>query len=495
MAGTSSGRGIGGDGLWLGVAKLWFLISSYAITIALTHLLTPDVYGQYYVVARLIAVPNMVIIYTLLFSVSRPLAAEFDDGCPDYGLLRARGVRLALALGGPTALVFFLTAPLWGDRFNDPAVVEPIRIVAPISVVYALYAVNLGTLNAVRKFRRQAALDMAMAATKAGLIIAAAAAGLGLGPTVGGFTIASIAALLLSVAMVRGAAPTPRAGASSHVTSMAGFAGLLVVFTAIVNLLQSVDVLVLKSFAETTAHNDAVGFYSSAQQIALVPYSLMNAVALLAFPMIAAIDGQREQAKVRLYVAQTAKVSILLLAFMSSIGSACAGDIQALLFPKAYGAAASELRLLVWGFSGYSFAVTVAWILNSAKRSRAAVVLVAAPLVVVIGVAYVAIPLWFTSGAALAVAIAGAVAAAGGAIALARNFRAGVPWIQLARVVGCVAVVELLAWLWPISQGSGAIGKIAILAKLVVLAVAFGATALAARAVSVVELRGLRRGG
>ena len=91
-------------------------------------------------------------------------------------------------------------------------------------------------------------------------------------------------------------------------------------------------------------------------------------------------DQQREPEKVRLYVGQTAKVCIVLLAFMASIASASSQDVQALLFPKAYGAAADELRLLVWGFSGYSFAVTSAWILNSAKRSRAAVVLVAAPL-------------------------------------------------------------------------------------------------------------------
>ena len=113
--------GLGGDGMWLGDAKLWFLVSSYAITISLTHLLPAATYGSYYSVARLIAVPNMVIIYTLLFSVSRPLAAQFDHGCPDYASLRARGIRLALVLGGPTALVFFLGAPLLARMLSEPS--------------------------------------------------------------------------------------------------------------------------------------------------------------------------------------------------------------------------------------------------------------------------------------------------------------------------------------------------------------------------------------
>lgn len=493
MSSAQRKSGLGGDGIWLGIAKLWFLVSSYAITISLTHLLTADVYGSYYAIARLVAVPNMVIIYTLLFSVSRPLAAQFDDGCPDYVALRARGVKLALLLGGPTALVLLLAAPALAAWLEDPDLTNPIRIVAPISLIYALYAVNLGTLNAVRRFRRQASLDIAMAASKAAFIIAAAALGLGLGPTVGGFTLASAFAFLLSLMMVRAVAPKPT-GASHGEHSMASFAGLLVVFTAITNTLQSIDVLVLKSFAESDVQATAVGFYASAQQIALVPYSLMNAVSLLAFPLIASIDASREQAKVKHYISSTAKVSIVLLAFMSAVGSACANEIQALLFPKAYGAAAGELRLLVWGFSGYSFAVTVAWILNSAKRSRAAVLLVAVPLATVLIAGYAMIPSMFTSGAAWAVAGAGALGTVAAMLALQTTFAAHIPLAQLLRVGLCVAVVELAAWLWPTVSTSGIVGKLAIVAKLGALAAAFVGAALVTKTVSVAELQGLRRG-
>ncbi len=478
--------------MWLGGAKLWFLVSSYAITISLTHLLSPGAYGSYYSIARLIAVPNMVIIYTLLFSVSRPLAAQYDQGCPDYAALRARGMRLALVLGGPTMLVLLLAAPYLARWvLSDPELANPVRVVAPISVVYAMYAVNLGTLNAVRRFRRQALLDIFMAGSKAALIVAAAAAGLGLSATVAGFTLAAVLALLLSRLMLADVAPTPT-GAGQGGASMAGFAGQLIVFTAITNLLQSVDVLLLKAFADTGSREDAVGYYSSAQQIALVPYSLMNAVSLLAFPLIAAID-QREAAKVRHYVAQTAKVTVVLLAFMSAIGSACSRDIQALLFPKAYGEAASQLRLMVWGFSGYSFAVTVAWVLNSARRPRIAVMLVALPLTVIVIGGLVFIPTGFTGAAAWIVAAAGALAAIAGAVALARVFDAGVGIAQLMRVLLCVLAVEGVAWLWPEMSATGAVGKLAIVAKLGVLAVTFVAVALGVRALTIAELKGLRR--
>ena len=208
---------------------------------------------------------------------------------------------------------------------------------------------------------------------------------------------------------------------------------------------------------------------------------------------IAAIDGQ-QRAKVRLYVTQTAKVTVVLLAFMSAVGSCCAREIQMLLFPSAYASVASELRLMVWGFSGYSLAVTVAWILNSAKRPRLAVTLVAVPLVVVVAGAQLLVPSQFTGGAAWAVAAAGLAAAIAALLALRTSFGAQLSLAQLLRIGVCVALVELLAWLWPVTSTAGLVGKLAIVAKLVVLAIAFVVAALGTRVISVAELRGLRSG-
>ncbi len=482
-------------GLWLGLAKLWFLAASYAITISLTHLLDAAVFGQYYAVARLIAVPNMVIIYTLLFSVSRPLAEQYDDGFPSYFALRRRGLRLAALLGGLTAVVFFLGAPAFADWLSDPGLVWPIRVVAPISLVYALYAVNLGTLNAVRRFSLQAALDISMATMKAAFIMGAAALSLGLAATVGGFTLASVMALVVSAALVvRGRPPGVRDSAG-EVAPMAQFVGALVVFTAIVNLLQSADVLILKGYARTQAQDAAVGFYASAQQVALVPYSLMNAVALLMFPLIASLSESADRAKVRRYVEQTARVCVLLLAFMSAVASAASAEVQSLLFPKAYGAAASELRWLVWGFSGYSFAVTIAWVFNSSKRTGAALVLATVPLVVVVAAAQLLIPEGFTTGAARSVGIAGATGFVIGAVLLWRSFGASLGLFQLAKIAAAVAAVELVSSFVTLSSTGGLVGKLLIVGKLVILAGTFIGVVLGTKAVTIAEIRELRRAG
>ncbi len=482
---------LGRSGALLGVAKLWFLVSAYAITVGLTHLVPASVYGRYYVVARIVAVPNLVLVYTMLFAVSRPMAAQFEDGVPAYYALRRRGVRLAAVLGGAVSLAFLASAAPLAGLLRDPELAAPLSVVAPISLVYALYAVNLGTLNALRRFPFQASLDIFMATAKASLILGAAAAGASLALVVGGFTAASVLSLLLSVALVLRVGPP--AGADRSVTRappMAGFAGALVVFTACVNLLQSADVLVVKRYVV----DDLVGFYSSAQQVALVPLSLMNAVSLLLFPLVASLEGAGDRGAVRDYLSQTMRVATLLLVFMASVGAAAAGEIQALLFPRAYGSAAAELRLLVWGFSGVGFAITMAWVLNSTGRTRPALVVVGVPLACVAVLGLVLVPRLGTAGAARAVLATGAVAYGLASWVLGRTFGARLRAADAVKMVLCAASVTAVAWLLPPAATAGLSGKLLIVGRLALLAAVFAAVALATRTVTVADLRKLRHG-
>lgn len=475
-------------GLSLGFAKLFFLLAGYAVSIALTRLVSPGTFGDYTVVSQIIAIPNMVLIQTLLFAVSRPMSAEFGAGLPSYDGLRRRGFRLAAGLGGLVAAVFILGADLLATEvLKDPALAAPLRVVGVIPVVYAAYAVNVGTLNAIRKFQFQAGLDIFMAMTKTVLIIGAAALGLGLTEILGGFTFASLLAFGLSVLFVTMNRPKVAGGGAGPLPAMAEFTGVLLVFTAGVNLLQALDLLLLKHFTTTALQKDAVGFYSSANLVARVPYSMMNAVSLVMFPLIASLQGESDRAQIQRYVTATAKVSLFLLCFMSSVGAGAAGEVQRLLFPAAYGEAAGELRLLVWGMSGYSLTVTTAWIFNSSRRSRLALLLIAVPLVTVTAAGFAFVPQGFTSGAATAVAIGGAAGALVSLVALARSLGAVLPAAFLVKLAAAVALVELA------SRAFAPTGKLMIVVKLVMLALVFLGTVAATRAVTAGELRELRK--
>lgn len=490
------GTALGQGGLSLGVAKLFFLVAGYVVSVALAGLLTPKAFGQYRVVSDLVAVPNMVLIQSLLFAVSRPMSAELASGMeqarPIYAGLRRRGFVMALGLGGLVTAVFLLGAELLARfYFQDPATVTPLRVVAPIPLIYALYAVNVGTLNATRRFHLQATLDIFMAATKTGLMLVAAAVGFGLGGVMGGFTGASLLALTLSVVFIAWSQGEFTGGSAESgkvaLPAMARFTGLLLVFTGVVNLLVAADLLILQKFVTSEAQKDLVGFYSSANLVARVPYSIMVAVSLVMFPLVATLHARDDQAQISRYVSATTRVMLVLLAFMSAVGASAAPEVQKLLFPAAYGQVAAELRYLVWGLSGYSLTVTAAWICNSNHQSRLALLLVGMPLVTVVVAGWVLVPQAFTGGAAMAVAIAGAVGATAALAVLYRFYGARLSPGFLIKLVGAIAAVELAARMW--MPG----GKIGILVKLVGLAAVFAGVVLASRAVSVEEVKGLRR--
>lgn len=478
---------LGKGGLSIGFAKLFFLIAGYAVSIALTRLVPPATFGDYTVVSQLIAIPNMVLIQTLLFAVSRPMSAEFGNGLPSYDGLRRRGFRLALVLGGLVAAVFLFGAgPIATYVLREPELAGPLRVVAPIPLIYAAYAVNVGSINAVRRFQYQAALDIFMAATKTALIIGAASIGLGLGEILGGFTFASLLALVLSIVFVARTRPPASSAGRGPLPPMAEFAGLLLLFTAGANLLQALDLLLLEYFALTSVQEDAVGFYSSANLVARVPYSLMNAVSLVMFPLIATLHAQSDGAQIQRYVTATTKVSVLLLCFMSSVGASAAPEVQRLLFPAAYAEASGELALLVWGFSGYSLTVTTAWIFNSSQRTRVALALIGLPLAAVAVAGWILVPERFTTGAATAVALAGGFGAVASLVMLARSFRALLPLSFFLKTAAAVGLVELAARAW--MPG----GKLTILVKLAALAAVYLGVAGLTRAVTPAELRELR---
>lgn len=475
---------------------MFFLVAGYVVSVALARLLSPTAFGQYRVVSDLIAVPNMVLIQSLLFAVSRPMSAELaarppEAARPVYAGLRRRGFAMALGLGGLVTAVFLIGADLLAlHYFKDPNIVMPLRVVAPIPLIYATYAVNVGTLNATRRFHLQATLDVVMAASKTGLMLVAAAVGFGLGGVMGGFTGASLLAFTLSMVFIAWSQRDFRQSAGSgkvELPGMARFTGLLLLFTGAVNLLVAADLLILQKFVTSEAQKDLVGFYSSANLVARVPYSIMVAVSLVMFPLIATLHARDDQAQISRYVTATVRVCVVLLVFMSSVGASAAPEVQKLLFPAAYGSVAAELRYLVWGLSGYSLAVTAAWICNSNHQGRLALLLVGAPLVTVVAAASVLVPQSFTGGAAVSVAIAGAVGAVGALMVLSRFYAARLSPAFLLKIFGAVAVVEAASRAWAPT------GKLAILVKLVGLAVMFVAVVVVTRAVTVEEVRGLRR--
>ena len=267
---------------------------------------------------------------------------------------------------------------------------------------------------------------------------------------------------------------------------MLELAGALIVFTLLTNMLLSVDLFVLKHFAVNDVQRAAVGYYSGAQYVSQVPYSLLNAMSLLLFPLIATLHAEAREEEIRRYVTQAARVTLVMLCLMSTVAASAASGVLELLFPSTYLQASTELRLLVIGYSGYSLTVTVAWMLNSSERTRVAVCIVVIPLVLAAVGAWLGAASLGSVGVAGAVFCAGAVAVVVSLLALRLIFGAGLGWAWSLRLAATVASTAGAGSLWTPS------GTLEILGKLFALTIVFGAVGVAIRVVSVAELKELR---
>ncbi len=69
----------------------------------------------------------------------------------------------------------------------------------------------------------------------------------------------------------------------------------------------------------------------------------------------------------------------------------------------------------------------------------------------------------------------------------------GAAAVNLAKIAAAVAAVEVVARLWPDVATAGLWGKLGIVLRLGALTLTFAAVALATRALTVADLRGLRR--
>src|SRR5688572_28381759 len=243
-------------------AKITFLVSGYVLYAALGRLLSTESFGVYGVVSGVVSSVNMVLINGSLQTVSRFVATNRGA----EAAARRRALRYQLLVGGLLVGTFVLVAPLIAGALGDSALVAHLRLAAVITLAYAFYAVNVGSLNGRQLFLRQASLDITFSFLRTTAMIAAVAWLGGVGAAFGGFAAAAVVVLLISF---------PVAGFAGSSNAAACSLGAFVAFTLssmsaafLQNLLLTTDLFLLKSSIDGSEAYRLAGLYTAAQSLA-----------------------------------------------------------------------------------------------------------------------------------------------------------------------------------------------------------------------------------
>ncbi|MFL5308739.1 MAG: lipopolysaccharide biosynthesis protein [Polyangia bacterium] len=378
--GSTAARGA----VFIGFAKLYFMLSGFVQQVLLTRFVGAAEFGAFAVVNNVISIVNNTVVQATIQSVSK-YTAEDDARA---GAVQRAGLRMQVVLGAALALAIFLGAPLIARFEEAPRYTSYFRIAAAIPFLYALYAVFVGSANGLRRFRTQASFDVGFSTAKTILLLGLAVLWKVTGAFVG---FAAAALFILSVAsrVMR----LPAGSVRFPIGRLTAYMSAVVAYGLLLNVALNYDQPLLHHFAGKAAGEAvaavAAGHYQALRTLALLPYQALIVVTFVIFPLISRATFAEDREATRLYVTQTLRYALILVAGMGIVLAARPDALLAIIYKPAYGEGAAAMPILVTGECCLALLGVVCAILNAAGRTRATLSFVA--LTVAVGAAAAAI--------------------------------------------------------------------------------------------------------
>jgi O-antigen/teichoic acid export membrane protein len=490
--GVEAGRGA----LFIGFAKIYFMFTGSLQRFALPHLIGDAAgYGAFGVVNNLISIVNNTVVQATVPSISKFTA---EDNRRTDAVKRA-GLRMQVVVGGIPALIFLLGAPLIARFEKAPDYVSYFRIAAAIPFLYALYALFVGSANGLKRFRTQASFDVGFSTVKTILLLGLAVAWRVTGAFIG---FAAAAVVILIVAARTMGLPRPKAQDEATISPwrLVGFMGAMVAYTLLLNVALNYDQPLLRRLAGNVADSYRAGLiaghYDGLRTLALLPYQALLVITFVIFPLISRSTFVNDREATRLYISQTLRYALMLVAAMGVCLAARPETLLAIVYPRDYGEGAAALPILVLGECCLAMLAVSCAILNAAGRAAAAIVLIAITVVVGIGAAYMLVPAAapgpkMLMAAATATAIGTVIGFVGAIAYVRRGLGGGLPLASAVRVAISVGIAVAAGHFLP-AHGK-LLGLVAIAAVAVVYVLGLLATGELGPADRAKLLRILRR--
>lgn len=269
---------------WLGSAQLVGQVVSWASTIFVIRLLSPEDYG-------LMAIATLCVSLVLILSDLGVGAALIQAESLDKRDLEAiQGFVLAFNVAGFAATL--LAAPIVAGFFEEPDLVPIMRVVSLGFLLLAAYIVPQSRLVRDMRFQVKAKVDLITLILSAATSLTAAWLGFGVWALVGGALVTHLSRAIGFNWVLREVS-TPRWSVDRGARFMR-FGSVIVLDRILWFLYSNMDVAIAGRFLGT----ELLGFYTVALTLAATPLDkVMPVLTQVAFPAVARI--QREPERVR----------------------------------------------------------------------------------------------------------------------------------------------------------------------------------------------------
>ncbi len=466
-----AGRGA----LFIGFAKLYFMLSGFVQQWGLPKLIDSASFGAFSVVNNVISIVNNTMVQATVQAVSK-FTAEDDARA---GAVQRASLRMQVVLGAAITLVMLLGAPLIAGFVKAPGYTSYFRIAALIPFLYGIYAVFVGSANGLRRFHVQASFDVGFATMKTILLLGCAVLWHVAG-AFAGFVSAAVVILVVSSQVMKLSAT----GEAFPPGKLARYMGAVSVYALLLNVALNYDSPLLHHFAGTAADATVaarlVGHYQALRTLALLPYQALLVVTFVIFPLVSRATFEADRDATRSYVTQTLRYALILAGVMGIALAARPAALLAIIYKPEYGEGYLALPVLVAGECCLALLAVACAILNASGHTRASVSIMVTTVVVGSVAAALLVPhAPLGSEMLMAAATATALGMVTGCVVAIVYLRArlggAVPAATVARVAAALAAGALAARLVP------GHGKLVGLAATILSAVAYVAVLLVTR--------------
>lgn len=381
------------------------MLSGYAIYFSLPRLMSAAEFGNYGVTIGFLSSFNMMLVVGTIQSVSRYIAETPALKTP----IHRAALRAQTILGGFTAIVLFAGADGFASLFHDPGLSLLIRIGAICPLLYALYAIAIGSLNGRRLYHRQATLDVIFAVIKTVLIIAGAWIAGSVAGAMAGFTVTAFATMIIGMIQLKreGSAPANRSVADGPeaafpISKLLHFELSVIILTLLSNVLINIDLFMVKAIAPAASSAALSGYYTAVQTFARIPYILVVALALVVFPLISKSAFAKDLVRCRRYIRGAFRFPLVMIAPAALFISTYAAECLHLVYPEPYRIAAPALGLLALAEIVLSLFYLATVVMNGSGRPGISILAAGTGIAVHFCVSFMLIPRHGLTGAAIA---------------------------------------------------------------------------------------------
>jgi stage V sporulation protein B len=338
--------------IYITIATIVFVASSYLINIILGRLLGPAAYGIYGVVIALMTAINLTQTSGLPLAVAKFIA---DNEKASNSILKS-ALTLQIISTIIASILFFVFAPMLASILKDSSLVSYIQMSAAVFPLYGIYSIYTNYYNGLHDFKTQALMTIIYSVAKLLLVLVLVYFFHVYGAILG-FVLSPLVVLLFWLKI-----PNIKANSFPY-RKLINFSLPLIGLAIFSTLLQSIDLLFIKSMLTS---DKATGYYTASQNISKIPFYAITALASVLFPSIAKSVSQKLEEQTAKLIVGSIRFTLIILLPTILIISATSDQVMELFYSSSYLPGALALSILVIGGGFFTLFTILSTIIASA---------------------------------------------------------------------------------------------------------------------------------